>query len=108
MHVLYPIDRSALYLLPLGVSVIALAIDQLAVQRPTLGWLSLVLLILPVRALSTANFSRTVLWSEQSTPRAFHEIIEERQRKSERLLMIGGQKFLSYSWSFENRRRSTR
>ena len=106
MHVLYPIDRSALYFLPLGLLVIALAIDHLAIPRARLAWLSLVLLVLPLRTLSTVNFTRPVMWSEQCTPRTFHTLIEERQARSDRMLLIGAHKFMGRSWSFENRRRS--
>jgi hypothetical protein len=100
--VLYPVDRGALSFVPLAVVVIALAVDQRSVVAPRWRHAAWALLLLPLNTLRTADLSRTVLWPEQATPKAFRALVAERQRTMDRPVMVGGHRFMSQTWSLDH------
>ena len=69
----YPKDRAAVHLVPLFVLMLAYALDVAARRLAVLRWGALVLLAFPLRTLATLNTSVTLIWPEQSVPRALLE-----------------------------------
>ncbi|MBK9176308.1 MAG: hypothetical protein IPM46_08210 [Flavobacteriales bacterium] len=88
--VLYPVDRTAMHLLPLLILLFTFATDALRTAWPSFHWVSLVLLWLPGRAIATANLDRTAYWPEQAIPPGVFAAVQERQARSERPLLVGG------------------
>lgn len=90
-HVLgvnFPKDRAALHLVPLAILLVAFVADRQAPKavRPAV---MVLLFYLPLRTLWTANVDHTVLWAEQSVPVRFLEQVAEKQRGTQRPLIIG-------------------
>jgi len=85
----YPKDRAALHLVPLAILLIAFASDRLVLQRPNLRYASLILLLLPVRTVFTANVDHTSIWPEQSVPTRFVHRLADMQRGLDRPLIVG-------------------
>jgi hypothetical protein len=100
--VLYPIDRTAMHLVPLFLLAAAMALDRVVPRHPAFRHGALVLLVLPARMIATANLDRTVYWSEQSIPAEFYRIAVERQRVLGRPLLIGAYHQMPYCWRFMN------
>lgn len=86
----YPIDRTAMHLVPLLIMLFAFSADALRTAWPSVGRFSLLLLWLPVRATATANLDRTAYWPEQAIPSEVFSAVQERQARSEQPLLIGG------------------
>lgn len=77
LDVNYPEDRAALHLVPLSILLLAAAVDHLAGRTPWVRWCALVLWVLPLRAVLTANVDHTLLWPEQSVPTRFlHQVAQ--------------------------------
>lgn len=89
LDVNYPEDRAALHLLWLVLFAVPLALDELSTIRPRVRWLGPLLLLLPLRALLSANVDHTSLWPEQSAPERFVVRLDEMQRKAGRSLVVG-------------------
>jgi hypothetical protein len=100
--VLYPVDRGALCFVPLTAVVIALALDPQVLAAPRWRHAAWALLLLPLNTLRTADLSRTVLWPEQATPKAFRALVAERQHTMDRPAMVGGHRFMSQTWSLDH------
>ena len=98
----YPTDRTAMQLVPLFLILLAQCIDRASASIHVAHFASLALLLLPLRALLTANFDHTMYWSEQSIPDAIFLIAEERQRGLGRPLMINAQRHLQPCWWYGN------
>jgi hypothetical protein len=84
----YPEDRAALHMVPLAILLIAFAVDAVAERKHLFRFATLLLLVLPVRSIVTANLDHTVLWPEQSVPLRFLERIANEQG-TEQLITIG-------------------
>ena len=100
--VLYPTDRTAMQCVPLFLLLVALVIDGLAVKRGWIAYGAMVLLVLPIRTIVTANVDHTMYWSEQAIPDAFYRIAEARQGSLARPLMIGAYHQMPSCWRFGN------
>ena len=68
LHINYPEDRAALQFVVLSVVAFAFAVDALQFKLPSLQWVAIALLFLPLRSAFLFNVDRTLLWSEQSLP----------------------------------------
>ena len=99
-HALFPIDRGALHLLPLSILLVAFTVDRLAGKLPVLAYAALPLLFLPFRSVATANLDSTLIWGGDAIPERFHAMVEERQRASDRPLIVAGSPFLRDAWNF--------
>lgn len=104
MGMLYPLDRSALQLLPFSCLLFALASDRLARFRGYAGLVASPLLFFPYRTVCTANLDHTSYWPEQSIPDGFFSLAAERQRVSGRTLLIHGGVYQVQTWNFGVRR----
>jgi hypothetical protein len=90
LDVNYPEDRAALYLVPLAILLVAMAVDALpAEQRLPRRLALLALWFLPARLLYTANVDHTLLWPEQSTPTRFLSYVATMQKGKQRPMIIG-------------------
>lgn len=98
MGVNYPEDRAALHFVPLAILSIALGIDRSSEERPWAKWCALLLLLLPVRTLWTANLDHTLAWPEQSVPQRFLHLADARGRALDRPLLVGAQHQLALAW----------
>ena len=108
MHVmwgtLYPIDRTALHLVPLALLVIAFAADQLAVRRAWMAWTGVPLLILPqLMALRVWHPARTLSWPEESAELAQYRAVAERAAASEDILSVGAYRQMVPIWDVQAR-----
>jgi hypothetical protein len=97
---LFPLDRGALYLLPLSIVLVAFVIDRLAERKAVFALAALPLLLLPLRSALHANFDSTLLWGGNAIPERFHALVEERQRASDRPLIVAGSHFIRDAWNF--------
>jgi hypothetical protein len=88
LDVNYPEDRAALHMVPLAILLIAFAVDAIAEQKHLFRFATLLLLVLPVRSIVTANLDHTALWPEQSVPLRFLERIAT-EHGTEQLITIG-------------------
>lgn len=98
--VLYPTDRTALQYVPLFLVLLATVLDRHGERFPALRFLAGLMLAFPVRAVMTANYDRTVYWPEQSIPRSFFDLAEQRQRALDRPLLIGAYTQMVYCWNY--------
>ncbi len=94
----FPEDRAALHFVPLALLSIAFALDRLSLQRAWIAWGATILLVLPIRAVLTANIDHTTAWPEQSVPTRFLSLAEDLEHASPRPLLIGGQHQLALCW----------
>jgi hypothetical protein len=97
---LFPIDRGALYLLPLTIVLLACTLDRLAERKEAFALAALLLLLLPLRSALQANFDSTLLWGDNAIPQRFRSLVEERQQASDRPLILGGSHFIRDTWNF--------
>jgi hypothetical protein len=81
----FPEDRAALHMVPLAILLIASAVDAIVARRQVFRVAALLLLVLPVRSLVTANLDHTLLWPEQSVPLRFLKRIADEQESDQRL-----------------------
>lgn len=88
LEVNYPEDRAALHMVPLVILLIAFAVDTLAARRHLFRFAALLLLVLPVRSIVTANLDHALLWPEQSVPVRFLERIVHEQGSERRLPLV--------------------
>lgn len=99
----YPEDRTGLHLVPLFVIAFACAVDRAAQQqRGIWRWAALPLLFLPLRAAVMANVERIALWPGDAVPARVFDIVEEKQRESERPLLVGGYRLKTSVWNYGN------
>ncbi len=104
MGMRYPMDRSALHLLPLSCLLFALASDRFDRFRGYAGLMASPLLFFPYRTVCTANLDHTSYWPEQSIPDGFFSLAAERQRVFGRTLLIHGGVYQVQTWNFGVRR----
>jgi hypothetical protein len=102
LDVNYPEDRAALHMLPLAILLIAFAVDAIAERKHLFRFSAMLLLVLPVRSIVTANLDHTLLWPEQSVPLRFLEHIA-REQGSERPLTFGAYHQLSMALPYAAR-----
>lgn len=105
LRINFPEDRAAMHMIPIFILGVALAIDGAALERPAWRWAALVLLILPLRTVFTANLDHTTLWPDQSVPRRFLAKLALWQAEQERPLAIGCYHQTGQSLPFEARSR---
>lgn len=99
-----PTDRVALYIVQPAVLVIALGIDAMSARWAWCGGLAVGLLLLPWREVREANVDHTSYWVEQAVPASFYRIVEERQRATDRPLIVGANVFIAKAtWPFSFR-----
>ncbi|MBK7384016.1 MAG: hypothetical protein IPI81_11925 [Flavobacteriales bacterium] len=98
--VLYPIDRTAIQLVPLLILLFAFSLDRIAIGRPRLAFAAVLLLWLPVRTLMGANFDHTAYWPEEAIPGRIYELVSERQQGLERPLLIGAYRQNPRCWTY--------
>lgn len=108
MHVmwgtLYPIDRTALHLVPLALLFIAFAADQLADTRAWVAWISAPLLILPqLMALRVWHPARTLSWPEESAELAQYRAVAERVAATDAILSVGAYRQMVPIWDVQAR-----
>lgn len=108
MHVmwgtLYPIDRTALHLVPLALLVVAFAADQLAVRRAWMAWIGVPLLILPqLMALRAWHPARTLSWPEESAELAQYRAVAERVAATDGILGVGAYRQMVPIWDVQAR-----
>lgn len=108
MHVmwgtLYPIDRTALHLVPLALLVVAFAADQLAVRRAWMAWIGVPLLILPqLMALRAWHPARTLSWPEESAELAQYRAVAERVAATDGILGVGAYRQMVPVWDVQAR-----
>lgn len=96
----FPEDRTALQWVLLFLLLIAFAADRLARVRPGWQWSAVLLLVLPVRTLATANLRTTVYWPEQAIPKTIFHAVDSLQRSSSRMLTIGAYHQMPACWGF--------
>lgn len=102
---LYPEDRTALHWVPLIVLLFAFATDRLSRWNARWQWSALLLLVLPVRAITTANLRTTMYWPEQAIPSSIFQAAEREQQGADRLLTIGAYHQMPACWGFGLRER---
>lgn len=101
----FPEDRAALHLVPLFILGLALCVDQLSARTIAMRYAALVLLVLPLRTIVTANTDHTVLWPEHSPPHRFIDRLLALQAAQERPLVIGCYHSMHFSLPFAARLR---
>ena len=101
---LFPIDRTALHLVPLVLLVVAFAADQLAVRRPWMALVGVPLLILPqLMALRVWHPARTLSWPEESAELAQYRAVADRAAASDGILSVGAYRQMVPIWDVQAR-----
>lgn len=101
---LFPIDRTALHLVPLVWLVIAFAADQQAVRRQWMAGIGVPLLILPqLMALRVWHPARTLSWPEESAELAQYRAVAERAVASDGILSVGAYRQMAPIWDVQAR-----
>lgn len=90
---LFPLDRAALHWVLLGLPIIALAIDRLAVARPPVRYTALLLLFLPVRTLANSSTDHLLFWRTQAIPHAHVRTLVARQAEAPWPLVVRADRF---------------
>lgn len=99
--VLYPSGRTALHWLPLAVLLFAFAVDGLVVRKAVWQWMALVLLILPVRTLTTLNLTYVRSWPEEAISANIYDMVARLQRAAPRPLLVDGYRQMPPQWDHE-------
>lgn len=99
---LYPVDRTAMHLVPLFLVACAGWIDRASQQGSSLRWAGLLFFWFPLRTAVTANLDHTTYWAEQSIPGEVFELVAEKQRRAPRPLIIGGYHQNAGPWNYGN------
>lgn len=99
--VLYPSGRTALHWLPLAVLLFAFAVDGLSVSKVVWKWMALVLLVLPVRTLSTLNLTYVRSWPEEAISTNIFDMVGRLQRAAPRPLLVDGYRQMPPQWDHE-------
>ena len=96
-----PTDRAALYLVQPIVMLVALSVDMIGARWSWARALATGLLLLPLREARHANLDFTACWPDQAIPAEFYRIVAERQKRTDRPLIVGAQEFRAKStWAF--------
>lgn len=99
--VLYPMDRTALHLVPLLILLAAFALDDLTRNRSNAWrWASVPLLWLPIRSGLDLNIDHAMFWPEQAIPGEVYDMVLTRQAAKERPLLVGGYRQNPRSWAY--------
>ncbi len=102
--VLYPMDRTAMHLVPLAILLLAHAADTTGpALRPSLA--AALLALLPARTLARMSLDRTSYWPEQALPESIIDAAAERQQAAERPLLVGGYHQNACVWAYASMRR---
>lgn len=102
--VLYPMDRTAMHLVPLLLLLFAYGLDALRPRYAIARWAALLLLWLPLRTLAGLNMSHTRFWPEQAINEDIYRTALERQANSPRPLLVGGYRQNPRSWAYGSMR----
>lgn len=100
LGVLYPMDRTAMHLIPLIVLAFAFLLDGLAQAQHRWAYVSLLLLGLPLHAAVEANVDHTAYWPEQAIPTEVFQLVAERQATMDRPLLIAGYRQNPRAWIY--------
>ena len=96
-----PTDRAALYLVQPIVMLVALSVDMIGARWSWTRVLAAGLLLLPLREARRANVDFAASWPDQAIPAEFYRIVAERQKRTDRPLIVGAQEFRAKStWAF--------
>lgn len=97
---LFPEDRTALQWVLLLLLGCAFAVDREAVPSPRWHWSATLLLLFPLRTLTTMDLTHAVQWPAESIPDDILRAAAARQERAGRLLTIGAYHQLPPCWSF--------
>jgi hypothetical protein len=101
---LFPVDRTALHLIPLALLLFALAADDIAARRSRTSWIAaLVLLAQPVLALRGWHPARTLSWPEESAELAQYRTVAERAAATDEILSVGAYRQMVPIWDVQAR-----
>lgn len=98
MDVNFPEDRAGIHFVPLLLLCSAFALDGEAIRVRMWRWTALLMLLLPVRTLFTANLDHTLLWPEQSIPLRFVNHVIDAGDGSLEAQLVGGHHQLALAW----------
>jgi len=96
-----PLDRTALHWVLLGVLAVAFAVDAMIVARGTFRLAALVLCVLPVRTITTANLTHTSIWPEEAVSTNIFDLAARMQQAAGRPLLIDGYRQMPPQWDHE-------
>ena len=99
--VLYPSGRTALHWLPLGVLLFAFAVEGLTMSKPEWKWAALLLLVLPVRTITTMNLTYVRSWPEEAISGNIYDMVGRLQRAAPRPLLVDGYRQMPPPWDHE-------
>ena len=101
---LFPLDRTALHLIPLALLLFALAADGVAVWRSWTSWAAALLLLAPpVLALRGWHPARTLSWPEESAELAQYRVVAERAAATDQVLSVGAYRQMVPIWDVQAR-----
>ncbi len=101
---LFPVDRTALHLIPLALLLFALAADGVVARRSWTSWIAaLVLLAQPVLALRGWHPARTMSWPEESAELAQYRAVAERAAATDEILSVGAYRQMVPIWDVQAR-----
>ena len=96
-----PTDRAALYLVQPMLMLVALSVEMIGARWSWARVLAAGLLLLPLREARRANVDFAASWPDQAIPAEFYRIVAERQKRTDRPLIVGAQEFRAKStWAF--------
>ena len=101
LDVMPPPARSALYMVPLALFIIAYTLDRLATKVPASKWAIVVLLILPLRTISDAGLDHVTGSRGQAVPPRFAERAVDMQEALGRPVMVGVHGTAHAAWNYQ-------
>lgn len=104
LGILYPMDRTAMHLVPLLILLGAFGLDALCRKHARLRWAAMLLLWLPLRTAAGLNLDHTRYWPEQAIPDEFYEAVLTRQKAENRPLLVGGYRQNPRAWAYGSMR----
>lgn len=104
-HVLYPMDRTAMHLVPLSMLLAAQALDAISATYANARWAALLMLWMPLRTVAGINLDHTRFWPEQAIPDQVFDAVMARQCTIERPLLVGGYRQNPRAWAYGSMRR---
>lgn len=98
----FPENRVGMYYIPLFLICVAGFFDQVTSMHPTLRWISLSFLIVPVHLILHANFNSSLLWPKWHASNKLYWQAVNKQRESGRVLTISGDYLNELGWAYYN------
>jgi hypothetical protein len=102
--VLSPTERTAMHLVILTLLVVITGLDKVVERVPSLRWSALILLVLPLRTILSANLHHATIWPNEAIDTRMFHAVEERQKRAKRPLLISAYDQLPASWEYEHLR----